>query len=40
MKDLFGIIGPKIKEKALINNFDKGGLKDADFPSKITSLQY
>ena len=30
---------PKIKEKTLINNFDKGGLKDADIPSKIASLQ-
>ena len=30
---------PKIKEKSLINNFDKGGLKDVDIPSKIASLQ-
>ena len=30
---------PKIKEKTLINNFDKGGLKDVDILSKITSLQ-
>ena len=30
---------PKIKEKTLINNFDKGGLKDVDIPSKIASLQ-
>ena len=30
---------PKIKEKTLINNFDKGGLKDVDISSKITSLQ-
>ena len=29
---------PKIKKK-LINNFDKGGLKDVDIPPKITSLQ-
>ena len=29
---------PKIKEKTLINNFDKGGLKDVDISSKITSL--
>ena len=27
-----------IKEKSLINNFDKGGLKHVDIPSKITSL--
>ena len=26
-------------EKTLINNFGKGGLKDVDIPSKITSLQ-
>ena len=32
---------PKIKKKTtLINNFDKGGFKDVDIPSKITSLQY
>ena len=30
---------PKIKEKTLINNFGKGGLKDVDISSKITSLQ-
>ena len=30
---------PKIKGKTLINNFDKGGLKDVDISSKITSLQ-
>ena len=30
---------PKIKEKILFNNFDKGGLKDVDISSKITSLQ-
>ena len=30
---------PKIKEKILINNFDKGGLNDVDISSKITSLQ-
>ena len=29
---------PKVKEKTLINNFDKGGLKDVRIPSKITSL--
>ena len=29
---------PKIKEKTLINNFDKGGLKDVNILSKITSL--
>ena len=29
----------KIKEKTLISNFDQGGLKDVDIPSKITSLQ-
>ena len=29
---------PKIKEKTLIHNFDKGGLKDVDILSKITSL--
>ena len=30
---------PKIKGKTLINNCDKGGLKDVDIPSKIASLQ-
>ena len=30
---------PTIKEKTQINNFDKGGLKDVDIPSKIVSLQ-
>ena len=30
---------PKIKEKALINNCDKGGLKDVGIPCKIASLQ-
>ena len=30
---------PKIKEKTVINNFDKGGLKNVDISSKITSLQ-
>ena len=29
----------EIKEKSLINNFDKGGLKDVNIPFKITSLQ-
>ena len=29
----------KIKEETLINNFDKGGLKDVNIPFKITSLQ-
>ena len=29
---------PKIKENDIINNFDKGGLKDVDIPSKIASL--
>ena len=28
-----------MKAKTLINNFDKGGLKDVDILSKITSLQ-
>ena len=28
----------KKKKKSLINNFDKGGLKDEDIPSKIASL--
>ena len=28
---------PKIKEKTLINSFDKSGLKNIDIPSKITS---
>ena len=27
---------PKIKEKTLINSFDKSGLKNIDIPSKIT----
>ena len=31
---------PKIKGKTLINNFDKGGLRDVDIPSKIASLQF
>ena len=31
---------PKIKEKVLINNFDKGGFKDVGIPSKITSLKF
>ena len=31
---------PKIKEKTLIANFDKGGLKDVDILSEITTLQY
>ena len=30
----------KIKEKTIINNFHKDGLKDVDIPSKITSLQW
>ena len=30
---------PKIKEKTVINNSDKGGLKDVDIRSKIASLQ-
>ena len=40
IKNLFGIIKDqkKKKKKSLINNFDKGGLKDEDIPSKIASL--
>ena len=30
---------PKIKEKALINNFDKDCLKNVNIPPKITSLK-
>ena len=30
---------PKIKEETIINNFERGDLKDVDIPSKITTLQ-
>ena len=30
---------PKTKEKATINNFEKGGLKGLEILSKITSMQ-
>ena len=30
---------PKIKEETVINNFERGDLKDVDILSKITSLQ-
>ena len=40
IKNLYEIIkDQKSKKKTLINNFDKGGLKDEDIPSKITNLQ-
>ena len=40
IKNLLGVIKDrKSNKKTLITNFDKGGLKDVDIPSKINTLQ-